>query len=178
MEGIPGALPLDPQLTPEDETRLQQLLFAADVLPCERKRYFALWHAHQGLSSYKIADMGIMTATRVRRVITLYREGGLDALKERIHPGRQSQITPEIGEDLKRLVLRDDRVWTAKTLGEYLAQTYDIHLKVTAITNQLHKLGLTWQRTRYVVAGQADPEEKAKFKENLELVKRGPSSVS
>lgn len=119
-----------------------------------------------------------MTATRVRRVITLYREGGLDALKERIHPGRQSQITPEIGEDLKRLVLRDDRVWTAKTLGEYLAQTYDIHLKVTAITNQLHKLGLTWQRTRYVVAGQADPEEKAKFKENLELVKRGPSSVS
>lgn len=122
--------------------------------------------------------MGILTATRVRRVITLYREGGLDALKERIHPGSKSQITPEIGEDLKRLIAQDDRVWTAKTVGEYLIQEHGIHLKHTAITDQLHKLGLTWQRTRYVVAGQADPEEKAKFKENLEVVKRGPSSAS
>lgn len=165
-------------MTPEDETRLQQLLFAADVLPCERKRYFALWHAHQGLSSYQIEAMGIMTATRVRRVITLYCEGGLDALKERIHPGRQSQITPEIGEDLKRLIAQDDQVWTAKTVGEYLVREHGVHLKHAAITNQLHKLGLSWQRTRYVVAGQADPEEKAKFRENLEVVKKGPEAAS
>ena len=92
--------------------------------------------------------MGILTATRVRRVITLYREGGLDALKERIHPGSKSQITPEIGEDLKQLIDQDDRVWTAKTVGEYLIREHGIYLKHSAITDhtdQLHKLGLTWQ---------------------------------
>jgi len=43
------------------------------------------------------------------------------------------------------------------------------------VNAQLHRLNLTWQRTRQVVAGQADPEEKAAFKDDLDVVKKGLS---
>ena len=166
---------LDPQVTPEDAAKLKALRFANDVLPCERKRYFALWHAHQGLSSYEIAAMGIMTASRVRHVIALYRQGGMDALKERVHPGRQTRLTPEAAQDLQDLLAKDDRTWNTRTLAEYLQETHGITLSRSAVNAQLHRLNLTWQRTRQVVAGQADPEEKAAFNDDLEVIKKGLS---
>ena len=164
-------------MTPEDAAKLKTLRFANDVLPCERKRYFALWHAHQGLSSYQIAAMGIMTASRVRHAITTYRQGGLDALSERVHPGRQRRLTPAAAQDLQELLARDDRTWNTQTLAEYLQDTHDITLSRSAVNAQLHRLNLTWQRTRQVVAGQADPEEKAAFKGDLDVVKKGRSQA-
>ena len=165
-------------MTPEDAAKLKTLRFANDVLPCERKRYFALWHAHQGLSSYQIAALGIMTAPRVRHVIATYRQGGMDALLERVHPGRQTRLTPEAAQDLQDLLAQDDRTWNTRTLAEYLQDTHGITLSRSALNNQLHRLNLSWQRTRHVVAGQADPEEKAAFKDDLDVVKKGLSPVS
>ena len=149
------------------------MLFADHVLPCERKRYFALWHAHQGLSSYQIEAMGIMTAPRVRRVIALYRDGGLDALKERVHPGRASRFTPEIAQDIRTLLAQGDRTWNTRTLSEYIQDKHGVTLKRSALNAQLHRLNTSWQRTRLVVAGEADPQEKREFKEKLEVVKKG-----
>ena len=165
-------------MTPEDVARLRALRFAANVLPCERKRYFALWYATQGLSSYQIADLGIMTSPRVRHVINSYRIGGLDALKERVHPGRQSLFTPEVAQDLRDLLQKDDRTWNTRTLADYLRETHGIQLSRSAVRSQLHHHGLSWQRTRHVVAGQADPDEKAAFKDDLDAVKRGRSPAS
>lgn len=143
------------------------------MLPCERKRYLTLWHAHLGFSSRKIAEMGMMSTNAVRRTIHLYREGGLEALKERDHPGRASRLTPEVAQDVVQLLAQNDRTWNARTLSDHLEQEYGIVLKRSALTTQLHHLNLTWQRTRYVVAGQADPTEKAEFKAQLETVKKG-----
>ena len=152
---------------------LRQRLIAAEVLPCERKRYLALWHVHQGHSPDEIEALGLLTASCTLRTIHLYRDGGLDALKERVHPGRQSVITPDIAEHLKVLLAKDDRVWTSQTLVEYVQQTFSVTIQRTAFRAQLHRLGLSWQRTRGVVAGTGDPDQKTEFKDVLDTVKKG-----
>lgn len=117
--------------------------------------------------------MGIMTSPRVRRTIHLYKKGGLDALKERVHPGRTSRFTPEIAEDVRTLLSQDDRTWNTRTLSEYIKEKHGVTLQRSALNVQLHRLNMSWQRTRHVVAGQADPQEKQEFKEDLEVIKKG-----
>ena len=145
------------------------------TLPCERKRYLALWHAHLGFSAKKIAALGVMSPDPVRRTIHLYLEGVLNALKERVHPGRQSRLTTEVAQDLEQLLAKNDRTWNASSLSEYLKETYGIELKRSAVRVQLGHLNMSWQRTRYAVAGQADPALKADFENDLEVVKKGLS---
>lgn len=116
-----------------------------------------------------------MTAPSARRIVHLYREGGLDALKERVHPGRTSRLTPAILSDVRQQLQAGERTWNTRTLAEYIAQKHGVTIGRTALRTQLHHLGTSWQRTRLVVAGQADPQEKAKFKADLETVKKGLS---
>lgn len=148
-------------------------MWASTSLPCERKRYLALWHAHQGLCALQIEALGLLSADRVYRTIRLYQQGGLDALKERVHPGRQSRLTPEILVDVRAQLESGERTWTSRTLAEYIAQKHGVTIGRTALRAQLRAAGMSWQRTRYVVAGQADPEQKAAFRDDLEVVKKG-----
>ena len=160
-------------MTPQDVEQLERLLFARDVLPCERKRYFALWHAHLGSSTRQVEALGIMNADNVRKIIALYRQGGMDALKERVHPGRTSVLTPEIIADIGQQIAAGQQVWSSRSLVAYVFERYGVTVGRTAMRAQLHHAGMSWQRTRLVVAGQADPETKAEFKTDLEAVKRG-----
>lgn len=114
-----------------------------------------------------------MSPDPVKRTIHLYKNGGLDALKERVHPGRTSRLTPDIAEKLQTLLAQGARTWNTRTLSEYLQKEYGVTLGRSALNVQLHHYHLSWQRTRHVVAGQADPQEKQEFKERLEEVKRG-----
>jgi transposase len=82
-------------------------------------------------------------------------------------------ITPEIAEHLKVLLAQDDRVWSSKTLVEYVQQTFGVSIQRTALRAQLHRLGLSWQHTRGVVAGTGDPEQKTEFTDVLDTVKKG-----
>lgn len=159
----------------EDVAALRRFLLASAALPCERKRYFALGHARQGLSAREIEQLGVMSADSVGRTIRLSREGGLNALKERVHPGRQSRLTPEVLEDVRQQLNSGERTWNTRTLAEYLSQKHGVTIGRTALRVQLQHAGMSWQRTRFVVAGQAEPQEKAEFKADLEAVKKGPS---
>ncbi|WP_084051197.1 winged helix-turn-helix domain-containing protein [Deinococcus hopiensis] len=148
-------------------TVLRRLMWASTSLPCERKRYLALWHAHQGLSALQIEDLGLLSVSR------LYQQGGLDALKERVQPGQQSRLTPGILADIRAQLASGERTWNSRTLAEYIAQKYDVTIGRTALRDQWRAAGMSWQRTRYVVAGQVDPEQKAAFRDDLEAVKKG-----
>ena len=118
--------------------------------------------------------MGIMSAPSVRQIIHTYRKGGLNALKERVHPGRTSLLTPEILTAIQHEIDQGQQTWNSRTLAEYISEKFGVTLGRTALRGQLHHLGMSWQRTRYVVAGQADPQEKEAFKTDLEAVKKGP----
>lgn len=114
-----------------------------------------------------------MNADSVRKTIHAYRTGGLSALEERVHPGRTSVLTDEIRADLISRLTTDGRVWHAGSLVEHLRERFGVTLGRTALRDQLRQMGMSWQRTRYVVAGQADPVEKEAFKTDLESIKRG-----
>lgn len=143
------------------------------MLPCERKRYLALWHVVQGQTPAQIAALGLMSAKSVRLQIHQYQQGGLDALKERVHPGRTSVLTPEIIANVRQQIAAGRHVWNSRSLVAYVFERYGVTVGRTAMRTQLHHAGLSWQRTRLVVAGQADPETKAAFKTDLEALKRG-----
>ena len=115
-----------------------------------------------------------MSPDPVKRVIHLYKKSGLNALKERVHPGRVSRFTPEIAEEIRALLAQDDRTWNAGALSDYIKEKHGVTLGRSALTVQLHRLKMSWQRTRHVVAGQADPQKKQEFKESLEVAKKGP----
>lgn len=114
-----------------------------------------------------------MSADSVGKTIRAYQTGGLNALKERVHPGRSSVVNDEIRADLKRQLTGNERVWNSKSLVEHLQAQHGVIIGRTALRDQLRQMGMSWQRTRYVVAGQADPAEKEAFKTDLESIKRG-----
>lgn len=114
-----------------------------------------------------------MNADSVRKTIHAYQEGGLDALKERVHPGRSSVLTPDIRAEIRSRLTSDERVWNSSSLVEHVREQFGVTVGRTALRDQLRQMGMSWQRTRYVVAGQADPAEKEMFTTDLESVKRG-----
>lgn len=143
------------------------------MLPCERKRYFALWHVYQGHAPQQIERLGLMNADSVRKTIHLYRQGGLAALKERVHPGRQSPLTEQIMDDVILQLQDTTRTWSTLSLQSYIQEKHGFRVGRTAIGVQLRKRKISWQRTRLVVAGQADAEQKQDFKTELETLKKG-----
>jgi transposase len=72
-------------------------------------------------------------------------------------------------------VKQDDRVWTATTLSEFLAEHHGVQIGRSGLSGQLKKMGLSFQRTRHVVAGQADEQEKEDLKRDLDALKKGRS---
>ncbi|WP_198008924.1 winged helix-turn-helix domain-containing protein [Deinococcus geothermalis] len=66
-------------------------------------------------------------------------------------------MTPETLADVREQLESGGRTWNSRTLGEYITQQHGVTISRTALRDQLHAAGMSWQRTRYVVAGQADP---------------------
>ncbi len=161
-------------MTEADLVTLRGLLISRDVLPCERKRYLALWQVQHGATTRAVEQWKLMSADRVGRTVKLYQEGGLDALKERIHPGHSSRITPEIAAGIRAELSKNEQVWDSSRLVQLVQERYGVVIGRTALRDQLRRLGMSWQRTRYVVAGQADPHEKAAFSATLDVLKKGP----
>lgn len=89
---------------------MRSLLLSADALPCERNTAFAHRHAGRGDSALLIEHLGIMSTDSTRKTIHLYRVDGLDALLERVHPGRRSVLTDDIRADLPSQLAGDERV--------------------------------------------------------------------
>lgn len=114
-----------------------------------------------------------MNADSVRKIIALCRQGGLNSLFERVHPGRTSVLMPDIIADVGQQIAAGQQVWSSRSLVAYVFERYGVTVGRTAMRTQLHHAGLSWQRTRLVVAGQADPVTKAEFKTDLETVKWG-----
>lgn len=65
------------------------------------------------------------------------------------------------------------RTWSTLSLQRYIQEKHGLRVGRTAIGVQLRKRKISWQRTRLVVAGEADAEQKQDFKTDLESLKKG-----
>jgi len=108
----------------------------------------------------------------VKATVARYRRQGEAGLADQPHPGRASAWTPTI-EQFVRDCLAQDRAWTCNQLSEAIQESFQVSLQREALRLQLKRMGSSWQRTRYVPAKEADPEEVALAKQILEGVKKG-----
>lgn len=82
-------------------------------------------------------------------------EKGLESLKDKKRPGRNSRITPEIEELLKIDIDKSpidigykSNTWDGKLLSYHLKEKYDIKLGVRQCQRLFHKLGFSPEETK------------------------------
>ncbi len=93
-----------------------------------------------------------------------FKADGYAGLETKKAPGVPAVVTDEMDAWLKRTVLEsapkdfgyDTALWTCELLAELLSQRYGVHVIGETINHHLHKLGLSYQKPRYVACEQ-DP---------------------
>lgn len=95
-------------------------------------------------------------------------EGGVEALIDKVKPGRNNRLSFEEQQAIKSVLLNkqpDDygfnsATWTGPLLIEWIKREYNITYKKAQIYNILKKLGLTFQKGKGIYPEAADRAEK------------------
>src|SRR5688572_22526953 len=94
-----------------------------------RLRYQMILLAQQGRAVAEIAQITYRSRDTVERVLTRFRDGGLDAVPRRFAPGSAPTITPAWTAELLRVIELDPHSvgvdsanWTTGLLATYLAE--------------------------------------------------------
>ena len=95
-----------------------------------------------------------------------YRKGGYDALDTNYAPGMEPIITKVMDVWLKIVVVSKDptdfgydtRLWTCEILAALLNEKFGIDIAGAAVNSHMKKMGLTYQKPRYL-ASEQDPVE-------------------
>lgn len=161
-------------LDPEDHQTLLKWLTEKDRCGLERRRITALLMSHAGNSITQIEKTGVLSRKSIGLLLDRFETQGLGAIKDWDRPGRTSMVS----EDIKRFIaqkISDETVaWNASTLSEAIQAEKGVDIPSWALLTQLKKMGLKWQRSRYVVVGKKDFEQYQEVKTATETLKRGP----
>ncbi|WPV00705.1 helix-turn-helix domain-containing protein [Mucilaginibacter sp. cycad4] len=95
-------------------------------------------------------------------------EGGIEALIDKVKPGRNNRLTNDELQSIKAVLLNkqpDDygfnsATWTGPLLIELIRKEYQVEYKKAQIYNILKKLGLTFQKGKGLYPEAQDREEK------------------
>jgi len=95
-------------------------------------------------------------------------EGGVEALIDKVKPGRNKRLVDNELEAIKVIVLKkppdeygfNSATWTGPLLIELIKREYGVIYKKAQIYNILHKLGLTFQKGKGVYPEAADRSAK------------------
>ena len=98
-----------------------------------------------------------LTRPRIYEWISLYREGGLDALKSRTAPGRRPKLLGEQLRVIYRHVVGNSplqlkfpfALWTCAMVRELIDREFGVKLSEVSVGRVLKKLGLTPQRPKW-----------------------------
>lgn len=99
-----------------------------------------------------------------------FKVDGYAGLETKKAPGAPAVITKEMDAWLERTVLEstpedfgyDTALWTCGLLAELLSERYGVHVIGETVNHHLHKLGLSYQKPRYVACEQ-DPVAVERF---------------
>jgi transposase len=144
----------------------------------------ALWRIQiitlslNNISATEIEKITSRTMKTVLRIIHGFNANGLEALFERDHLGRTARFTQEMEHFVLELV-RGEHPQNAVSLTETINQVFSTQLKtpltLDCVYYHLRRMGLSWQRSRYVPKGQADAAYKAQETQRLNALKKGRS---
>jgi transposase len=132
------------------------------------------------MSADKIQTSKIQSITRktmktILKIIHAFNQNGLSAVFEADHLGRIAAFTPSM-ETFTLELIRGEYPQTAtsitETLNQVFAQQLTQPLQLSCVYYHLRRMGLSWQRSRYVPKGKADPETKAALIGRLDDLKK------
>jgi len=160
------------QLTSEEDTRLRQLEMDPSQPKKVRLRAQIVRLAHAGWHPAQIATYVRRHEQVVKQDLRRFREQGEKGLADKPRPTKPPTWNAQI-ERFVRDCLAQERAWTCNQLSEAIHEQLQVELKREALRLRLKQMGYTWQRTRYVPAKEADPEEVALAEQLLEVLKKG-----
>jgi len=138
------------QLTPDEDTQLQQRLNDPNTRPKVQRRALAIRLSTQHGTPPRIAQfLGYhhTTAPNDLKRGQRRRYNKLAEARRPLHP----KIAPAVQAHLTTLPA-EDRIWTATQLQAALATQLQVQVHPATLTRHLKRIGYVYKRTRYVPA--------------------------
>jgi transposase len=132
-----------------DEQRIVQSERESHADAVVRRRLWVLWLLHCGLKREQAARVVGVAVSSVQRDVSLYRRGGLDALRT---SGREYQSTSELAEHREQ-IRQSLEQQPARTIAEACQRIKDltgVERGPTQVRQFLKGLGLKWQMVRAI----------------------------
>ncbi len=154
-------------IPPLDDATLTELRARYDATPDanRRLRFQMVLLAHQQRSVAEIATITLRSRDTVERVLTRFRDGGLDAVPRRFAPGSAPTITPAWITELLRVIELDPHTvgvdsatWTTGLLATYLADQTGIAVSDETVRTTLHAHDYVCKRPTWTLKRKAEEQ--------------------
>jgi transposase len=151
----------------------------------ENRRVLAVERVNQGYSQADVARILGVDARSVRRWVHDYRQGGLEALQSKGHPGRP----PKLDADQTATVLSwfrhrptafgyDTDLWTARRVADLITKHFGIAFNSRYLSAWLSDHDITPQRPQRVARQRDDERINAWIRDQWpEILKKGVPSM-
>jgi transposase len=168
------------QLTEVEWDALDRLRFSTSSADVFRNCLILLMSDSRSTMASIAGHLGCSVET-VQRVRTLYRTGGIDALRPIKPPGRPSRATPAFIAAMKQAVRTQPRTlgygfstWSVMRLAAHLAKTTGIRFGDDQLRRLLHRHGFSVHRPKHTLKGKRDEAAYEKARRQLTRLKKKP----
>jgi transposase len=135
---------------------------SATELEARRRRAAECFQAGEPLRT--VADRFGVNLSSVKRWKRTWREGGVDGLAAKPHPGGTSKLTEQQRDELVELVVAGPLaagfktdLWTCERIATIILQRFGVAYHRGHLARMLHELGFSPQKPR-TIAREQDPE--------------------
>jgi transposase len=143
-------------------------LLRKDVKFQQAIRLFACYQVSLGKRPKDLEDLYDTSFKSICNWIHRLNEGGVDALIDKVKPGRPKQLNLEQLSRIKETVLMklpsdfgfNSATWTGPILISWIEKSYGVTFKKAQIYNVLKSLGLTFQKGKGIYPEASERTEK------------------
>jgi putative transposase len=160
-------------LTPEQRREHDRLLEQRHLAPCLRDRLEMIRLSDAGWSVPRIASRLGQHDQTVRYWIKAFLTGGLEALGDKPHGGKVSQLTPDILAAVIQHLRTSPQTWTAAQIADWTAEHHPVRISPGRMRVHLRRAQLSYKRTSRSLKHKQKAEEVAAKEVCLETLKKG-----
>lgn len=160
-------------LTTEQGREHDRLSEQRNLPPGVRERLEMIRLSHAGLSIPRIASRLEQHDQTVRYWIKAFSEGGFEALEDKPHGGKVSQLTPAILAQVIEHIRTSQQTWTAAQIADWTAEHHQVRISPGRMRVHLRRAQLSYKRTSRSLKHKQKAEEVAAKEICLETLKKG-----
>lgn len=125
----------------------------------ERRRLAASEDLKSGMKQSDVARKYGVNPSSVTRWKRMFEEEGMEGLKQRKAPGKESKLSEEQQESLKEIILQGAAaygyktdLWTLKRVAHVIKKEFDVSYHFRSLSDVLHRMGLSPQKPARIAA--------------------------